>query len=758
MATAEIQENVGIESAIAAALSPVLDSVEGSISVGATIDPLPSPETTKQKAAVAMDGVATDIVSQALDKPAPHLDQPITPKVNQANKATGGLNMDTGKDLTKGTVATRGTIESTEMAKSATKVDTVAQQATENRSVSTTKNIVDPELLEFVTKPGSFKSMREDADNIQQQAHKIEAGASRTVEAMNRSTVINDNLSQVEAVLQSEQNRLDREKQSRERLFRDASAGGDFEVQYKVAGERLAISTQRYNDKLDEINAVADVDFTDKPLSWLNNYFFRNNGLNEELNVRKIAMDADRAQMDALAGFSSQAEKMAQEITMDTTDAQDALKTSQVLMIAQSKAALQQAQNEQTNAQAATAVMSASSTAISTEISILKAAEIKVTAGEATTRGTTTTQKQSDTESVAQKRSENKSVREQIIRDLQGDPDKETNDAFVRAVRLGRKKRGQTNISDNPDATPEALKIEYDEILAQKDIKGEPRESVIDDFLLGTRVVTPTPSQALKSFQVNQSAVLRDGTNRAINVHKNLFDTMLERHSADPVPLTQDNAATAFDNDVTIAFEAFHEVINESEGSTNPNRAIPMSELVKSPGLIESNNKFVAEVVTPYVTGADTKVRDLTSADLIELGVVAFNDKKVTFEQVVEGIQLIYERAIVHNNTKQARADWGIPLQSEYNVRLKGSIAGAIWQKQTEAADAVVSGVVAIIAPGAEIKTTKEDTIFDMTDSSDIRRAFIFQKSAGVSGGRVPDVTPREFDSFVDSLPKGGTK
>ena len=89
---------------------------------------------------------------------------------------------------------------------------------------------------------------------------------------------------------------------------------------------------------------------------------------------------------------------------------------------------------------------------------------------------------------------------------------------------------------------------------------------------------------------------------------------------------------------------------------------------------------------------------------------------------------------------------------------MKGSIAGAIWQKQTEAADAVVSGVVAIIAPGAEIKTTKEDTIFDMTDSSDIRRAFIFQKSAGVSGGRVPDVTPREFDSFVDSLPKGGTK
>ncbi len=395
-------------------------------------------------------------------------------------------------------------------------------------------------------------------------------------------------------------------------------------------------------EKQARVSENVNVQFGDDPLQWIANKVTLADTV-EEANVAEATVAKYDTALAGLTTLANNTNRTIDQLKATQTDATVAATSKGIALEATQAATEAQIKASKTNAEAATFVLNASNQDVDR---IAQQYSLKV-----------------------QERMRLAGEEERAIRLSQLEKEADFEDTFFSAFVKGEEKLGNDT---SYLADPAALAEKKKEVITAYNVKGEARDKVIASFNVGTGARPLTAAELYNAVGKANPTWLTDGSNRALTFLQDTVDTANVQLAA----TTKGKITTEVHNDaVNKQAEANWVVANNAIKSgdfDNPNHAVPMSELLTKEGLKE--DPFVKEMLLPLMVG---DIKDIAAEKILQLGAASIKTKsnpegKFKFEKVATTITNIYKRAATLNNTMQRRVELDLPIQEQYNAKLKG--------------------------------------------------------------------------------------
>lgn len=414
--------------------------------------------------------------------------------------------------------------------------------------------------------------------------------------------------------------------------------GADPKTLSKLSTEyKSALEVSLEKQKIVEENV--NVDFTDDPLQYIANRFTIRDQM-EEANVAAATAGKYKSAIANITGLASTVDKTFEDLKVTTTEATIAANSSAIAKQANLAAIESLKKANDSNALRVRESMDANQTEMATRVTQYRLGVQKVT----------------DEELAKQRKSTQTALDQKMLSDSD----------YAKAVIRGRQKIGVPVYTGND---PETLRKQESEITLERSIKGEQSDRVNNLFQLGIGTVDPTPFQTLESIDLSDQTALLDDKNMAFSALKDSYDESVQALNEAGVKVTRESLSGAV-NDTFLAKMKRYEKSIDSRDDRNPNRAKPLAYLLTAESVKD-------EKLTGILTGLlSDDVKDIKADKVVA---VAFSSVKtkynpdgtITFEEALSGINAIYSLAIDQNNIGQDRENRGIPLQENYNARMK---------------------------------------------------------------------------------------
>ena len=397
--------------------------------------------------------------------------------------------------------------------------------------------------------------------------------------------------------------------------------------------------------------------------------FFSIGGLVEEANVAEATFNKiDRAQ-DEFTEFAS--DTVQNVANLQTTVTWGTLKAEQdrIVQLGQQQSALYGVKADQFNADATLAIMGANKDEIQSQQS-----KWQMLQQEKVFKAT-----QADRRRIADKAKQDRVIMNTLID----------------GVQAGWVVIGQPSYIGQD---PTLIQQQRDQIEARISLGGENLNEMVSMFELGIGRVKPTAAEAHAGLSLANASSMVDGSNP--------YTALLAQAQADieedakllnAVPLDKNTQPSLFNAKAAAIYADKEREILPGD-TTNPNRADPLSEVVKWESV--KNEPLVVNVIGSLF---NERTQDFSPSQLVQQAFAAVKTKdnkegSISFEEAVQGVVAMYRAAASVNTTHQNRINLGGKAQTTYNVRIQGltPLAGFVSGARFEGAGAF-SGVGTII-------------------------------------------------------------
>jgi len=473
------------------------------------------------------------------------------------------------------------------------------------------------------------KGMQEQAAITEKQiAGQAEQGTllsevAHTVEAAAQNTVLIDRVkatSQLEADLDAK------------RVFK--ALGGPDEL-VRLSKE-IRVAKADKEAKLKAVQENVDVDFSTDPTQWFVNKFTIG-AMDEEYNVASARVRDLERNMKSITSLASSAEQALENLKVTETTGTIAAQAKLTAQEASIKAAGFELESQKTGAKQLELLKSMSKADVAAAVDGYKLGLIA--------------------------RSEEARLIDRAARDSKTKTADELLETWVDKTLIGLKAAGAKLYTG---ADPALIEEQRNTLKAGLKSGGKELKLKYDRaFNIGTGMERPTPFESYKSAVIYRSPGLIEGTNPALVSLDGIYQEILaENPEADAT-----SVGKVTDARTVARFKMYDEEIKSGD-TTNPNRAAPLSAIIKLPSV--AGEPIVQSLLSDILS---EEIIDLPPEKVLEYAIADIKTKanpegQFTVDDVTEGFAAIYGSAVTQNNMLQERERLGLPLQKKYMAKL----------------------------------------------------------------------------------------
>lgn len=420
-----------------------------------------------------------------------------------------------------------------------------------------------------------------------------------------------------------------------------------------LGGDEMLISlaegkVQAMEDFYAKQQKIADnvnLDFSDDPIQWIINKFTLP-GLSQEASVAEATVAKLDESIKSITSLSKEVDSTLEELKVTSTEGTIAATQRQIARQAALDAARYAMDAEKSNAEKFNILMTASRDKVRYITDAYKLGHMA--------------------------RDEEEQREERELRRKALGKDEAFQETYVKGVIEGRRRIG-VPIYEGSD--PQLIEDQKNTILTQQKIGGESREETDRQFEVGIGTVSPTPFETARAVSVSDPAIMTDGTNKALTtLADSIYKVQEQAAGLDGIELTKENLPNLINSQFKNDMKEFEKEIKAGD-ETNPNKAVPLAAIVEAESV--KAEPLVELVIKPLLSD---EVKDYTPSKVVDLALKAIRTRSnpkgtITFQEAVEGITAIYQQAIAINNVTQKRVEFGLPIQQNFNAKLKDRVS-----------------------------------------------------------------------------------